>query len=134
MGDKFTRADYVRKVALRSAQSFVAAYTPHPAAARNGSEQDARQRQKLERYARNGIPLFSEAGFYLPYWLYFFAGIAGLVRLYPKRGVELTSLQTQAVKFGLVLITLVAASFAVFVWTFFQTQGRYLYPALFPIS
>ena len=134
IGDKFTRADYLREVALMTAQSFFAAYTPHPAAARNGSEQAEQQRRKLERFARNGIPLFSEAGFYLPYGLYFVVGIVGLIRLHSRKSAELTSLQTQAVQLSLALIALVAASFAVFVWTFFQTQGRYLYPALFPFS
>jgi hypothetical protein len=32
------------------------------------------------------------------------------------------------------MAALVAAAFGAFVWTYFQAQGRYLYPALLPLS
>jgi hypothetical protein len=134
IGDKATRLDYVRQVGQMAAMSFFAAYTPHPAAARNGSAIDSRQRRSLEMFARNGIPLFSEPGFYTVYWLYLAGGIVGLITLFPRRDTQLTSLQLQAVHLALFVILLVAASFAAFTWKFFQTQGRYLYPALLPIS
>jgi hypothetical protein len=129
-----TRLDYIQEAADWTARSFFAAHTKHPAAARNGEVKDVRAKKKLENDARKGVPSFWPTGLYMPYWFYVLLGVAGLVRLYPRRDAELTSLQIQAIQMALLMTILVVASFAAFVWTFFQTQGRYLYPALLPIS
>ena len=43
-------------------------------------------------------------------------------------------MQISLVRLFWIAAALVALSFAGFIWTFFQAQGRYLYPAMLPAS
>src|SRR5205085_7035411 len=84
--------------------------------------------------ASQGIPFFMPPQFYLPGVIFFGAAVFGAWRLYRRRKHELNGSQIRLIQICLLLLVLVAASFLGFIWTFFQAQGRYLYPAMLPIS
>jgi hypothetical protein len=60
-------------------------------------------------------------------------GLAGLVSLRFRSSTVFASEQKLIFQASICLILLVAIAFAGFIWTFFQAQGRYLYPAVGPI-
>ncbi len=128
----FTRTDYLRVVSEMTFQSFWAAYTPHAKAAREGTFPDTITLRQQEFYARNGIPMFMPAPFYVPYGVICTICLVGLIRMCVRRGAAAIQWSTSVL--ALLTLVLVLAAFVAFVWTFFQTQGRYLYPALLPIS
>jgi 4-amino-4-deoxy-L-arabinose transferase-like glycosyltransferase len=114
--EKMNRADYLLWVADWTFGTFWAAYTPPG------------------RAASLGIPFFLPPAFYLLYALFTLAAAAGLVRLHFRRRTDFTRLQRFVLYLLFLAVFLVAASFAGFIWTFFQAQGRYLYPAMLPLS
>ncbi len=111
-----TRGQYSLLVADWTFGTAVAAYT------------------RMGRDAAYGIPSFLPPGYYFLYALLGAAAIAGLIRQHLRRGTDYTKLQQQIILLCGLEIALVMASFAGFTWTFFQAQGRYLYPALLPLS
>jgi 4-amino-4-deoxy-L-arabinose transferase-like glycosyltransferase len=113
-GPPMSRLDYLLLLGNWTARSFFAAYT-RPAG------------------AAQGIPVFLPPPFYVPFALMTLLGVAGLVRLHFRKSSELNGLQRAVVYVCFLTLFLVAGSFLGFVWTFFQAQGRYLYPALLPL-
>lgn len=114
-GEPMTRAGYLSLVANWTFRTFWAAYTP-PA------------------LARQGIPRFLPPNYYLLYFLLVVVALAGLTRLHFRRNTDFSALQRSFVALMFLTLFLVAASFVGFIWTFFQAQGRYLYPAMLPIA
>lgn len=115
-GPPMTRAGYLALVANWTYRTTFAAYTPL-------------------RLAAAGVPRFMQPPtFYVPYALLLFAALAGLTRLHFRRHLEFTDMQVAVVRLLWLTGILVALSFAGFVWTFFQAQGRYLYPAMLPAA
>lgn len=110
-----TRADYLGLVANWSFRSFWAAYTK-------------------PRAAQGGIPSFLPPNFYLLYAVFVLTALGGMTRLHFVRKTEFTGQQQKVLWLLFATFGLVAASFVGFIWTFFQAQGRYLYPSLLPIS
>jgi 4-amino-4-deoxy-L-arabinose transferase-like glycosyltransferase len=110
-----TRAGYLNLVANWTFRTFWASYTP-------------------PRLAAMGIPQFLPAPFYLLYGLATLAAGIGLIRLHFRQRAELTKRQRFLIYLFLLTIALVLLSFTGFIWTFFQAQGRYLYPAMLPLS
>ncbi len=112
-GPTMDRASYSALIANWTARTFVGAYTPPSRAA-------------------IGAPSFLPVSFYACY-----AGLAvlglwgimisrpGLIRSGPHQAFALTAAVTAF---------LVLGSFVGFTWTYFQAQGRYLYPAQFALS
>lgn len=114
--EDLSRAGYLSLVANWTFRTFWAAYTP------NGPP------------ARLGIPYFMPPGYYLPYALLWLCALGGLIHTRLRRPFEFSSLQRRVLTLLFLTFGLVLLSFAGFIWIFFQTQGRYLYPALLPIS
>jgi len=114
-GPPMTRAGYYELIINWTSRSFVAAYTPM-------------------RLAPMGIPVFMPAPYYALYLLFGCVSLFGLLLAHRRRKQRFTEMQVSIVGLLILTIVLVSASFAGFTWTFFQTQGRYLYPALLPIS
>ena len=81
-----------------------------------------------------GIPRYLPDQFYLLTGLASGLALAGLIRLHFRRKATFTPVQQHLVLllFGSALI--VSAAFAVFLSQYYQTQGRYLYPVMLPIS
>ncbi len=111
-GPEMSRLGYLQLVAAWTARTFFAAYTP-------------------PRKASIGVPAFLPPQLYLPYALLGIAAIYGLCRQRPK---DWSPAQRSGALVLLALLALVAGAFGAFVWTYFQATGRYLYPALLPIS
>jgi len=110
------RAGYLTLVANWTFRTTFAAYTPL-------------------RLASAGVPRFMQPPtFYLPYVALLVAALAGLTKLHFRRPADFTALQVSLVRLFWIAGALVALSFAGFIWTFFQAQGRYLYPAMLPAS
>lgn len=114
-GHAMTRAGYDTLVANWSSRTFCAAYT-------------------TLRGAATGRPTFMPPTFYVPYGALVLAALAGLTRLHFRRRTDFTPEQRGLIGLFWLVILLVAVSFVGFVWTFFQAQGRYLYPAMLPLS
>jgi 4-amino-4-deoxy-L-arabinose transferase-like glycosyltransferase len=110
-----SRAGYLRLIANWSLRTFIAAYTP-------------------VSKAHVGAPLFPPTGFYVPYLVLALASATGLTRLHFKRRKLFNSVQLSFIWLFFVFAGIVALSFAGFTWTYFQAQGRYLYPAMLPIA
>jgi hypothetical protein len=116
VGGPMDRPSYLALVANWTFRTAFAAFTPL-------------------RLAAAGIPRFMRPPtFYVPYLGLLVAALAGLTRLHFRRHSELTDAQISIVRLFILTGALVAISFAGFVWTFFQAQGRYLYPAMLPGS
>lgn len=110
-----TRAGYLSLVANWTFRTFWASYTP-------------------PRLAGMGIPQFLPASFYLLYALATLAAFAGLIPLHFRQRAEFTKRQRFLIYLFFLTVALVILSFIGFIWTFFQAQGRYLYPAMLPLS
>jgi len=113
--EAMSRAGYLQLVVHWTFRTFWAAYTP-------------------PRDAAVGVPRFLPPTVYLLYALFTLAALAGLIRLGVRHRTDFTARQRRVLALLFLTLFLVAASFAGFVWTFFQAQGRYLYPALLPLS
>lgn len=109
-GPRMTRAGYTALVADWTSRTFVAAYTS-------------------VRGAAIGMPIFMPPQLYVLAWLPVAAALLGWLL---HRKAETPS-RADAVVLG-VLLAATAAAFAGFTWTYFQAQGRYLYPAMLPLT
>ena len=81
-----------------------------------------------------GAPIFLQPSFYALNMLLSLTALIGLIRLHLHRKQLFTSMQRNVIYLCFLCFSLTAISFAVFTWTYFQAQGRYLYPAILPIS
>jgi 4-amino-4-deoxy-L-arabinose transferase-like glycosyltransferase len=113
-GPVMDRAGYLQLVANWTARTFLGAYTPLPK-------------------APIGAPAFLPASFYALYAVLVCAAMVGLVRTAASSIAKVGPAHTLGLA-GALTVILIAASFAGFTWTYFQAQGRYLYPALMPLS
>lgn len=113
--ETMAREGYLMLVANWTFRTFWAAYTP-------------------PRKAAVGAPEFLPPPFYALYGFFTLTALAGLIRLHFRRKTEFSGLQRKVIFLLFLTILLIAASFGGFVWTFFQAQGRYLYPAMLPLS
>ena len=114
--EDMSRGQYMGLLANWTFRSFWAAFTPPG------------------RAAELGIPFFLPPVYYLVAGLLLIPPFGGLLKLHFRRKELLTSAQCHMVRLSFLLLFLVLASFIAFTWVFFQAQGRYLYPALLPIS
>lgn len=113
--EPMSRVGYVRLVANWTFRSFFAAYTPRNA-------------------AKYGVPFFPQPpAFYVPFVLMGLLAAVGLGKLHMRRREAVTSIQLAFIWMMFAFTGLVALAFAGFTWTYFQAQGRYLYPAMLPI-
>lgn len=108
-GPPMTRAGYISLVADWTSRTFVAAYTSR-------------------RGAAIGMPTFLPQQLYVLAWLPLAAALLGYV-LRRNAKAEGGASRTDAIVLG-VLLAATTAAFAGFTWTYFQAQGRYLYPAM----
>ncbi len=84
--------------------------------------------------ARFGVPAFLPSQVYIIAFVVTLSCAAGFFMQHFKRTQLYDKTQVRIVWLFLTVIALVALSFAVFISRYFQTQGRYLYPALGPLS
>lgn len=112
-GPPMSRAGYVALVADWTSRTFVAAYTSR-------------------RGAAIGMPIFLPQQLYLLAWLPLAVALLGWLRL-GGTAVDGEPCRTDAIVLG-VLLAATTAAFAAFTWTYFQAQGRYLYPAMLPLT
>jgi hypothetical protein len=71
------------------------------------------------------------------YWLMLvvcIAGAAGMARLHFRRDAEFTKGAQHAIQLQQIALVLTIVAYLLFASHYFQTQGRYLYPAMLPIS
>ncbi|HSV74107.1 MAG TPA: glycosyltransferase family 39 protein [Chthonomonadales bacterium] len=109
------RSGYTLLIANWTWRTLIGAYTP-PAG------------------APMGVPRFLPPGFYLPHLLLAAWAAAGLALLLVRaRGRPPAHGWARAVLLAAAAL-LVLAAFAAFTWTYFQAQGRYLFPAMLPIA
>lgn len=112
--EPMTPTGYRALVADWTARTFYAAYTP-PA------------RQTI------GAPSFLPPGAYLFFWGIVILGLAGAALSLLRSCSRHDQCFSVGLTYGLTVL-LVGLSFAGFTSTYFQAQGRYLYPALLPLS
>lgn len=112
-GPTMTPIGYAQLVTAWTARTYFAAYTPP-------------SRQAI------GAPVFMPPTAYAVFGLLLLVGVASGLRR-PRNAQILPQQFTAALTLALAGI-LVIASFAAFTATYFQAQGRYLYPALLPLS
>lgn len=86
------------------------------------------------RSALVGAPRFLPLQVYVILGVCCLISLAGLVRLHLHRKVDFTETQRLALWLLIATTGLVTLAFALFVRRYFQTQGRYLYPAFLPFS
>ncbi|MEP6756485.1 MAG: hypothetical protein ABJA67_13350 [Chthonomonadales bacterium] len=113
-GSNMSRMDYEALIANWTFRSFIAAYTPFAV-------------------AKVGAPRFLPPNAYLLPALLMLAGIVGWLKKVDQSSA-LNSHQKAFAKVLFVGLALVVLSFFGFTLTFFQGQGRYLFPALLPMS
>ena len=85
------------------------------------------------RSAHNGIPLFLPEQIYLLPLLVIATAAGGMLRLHFVRGKMYTEAQQSCLWLLMTTLGLVALSFVLFLTKYFQTQGRYLFPAMLPL-
>jgi 4-amino-4-deoxy-L-arabinose transferase-like glycosyltransferase len=83
--------------------------------------------------ARTGVPLFLPAQLYLLMAGVCLASLVGLARLHLRRRTAFTETQRLALCLLFATILVVTLAFLAFILRYFQTQGRYLYPAMLAI-
>jgi 4-amino-4-deoxy-L-arabinose transferase-like glycosyltransferase len=84
--------------------------------------------------ARNGIPRFLDDRVYLLMLVLCIAAVAGIIKLHFRRKALFTIAQQYGIYIELMTLVFVGAAYLLFVSRYFQTQGRYLYPAMSAIS
>ncbi len=84
------------------------------------------------RYARVGMPAFLPDTIYLLMGAVTLIALIGMIRLHFKQK-ELAEAQRYAIWLMSAFFALVFVAFVSFLRHYFQTQGRYLYPAMLPI-
>jgi 4-amino-4-deoxy-L-arabinose transferase-like glycosyltransferase len=85
------------------------------------------------RSAVIGAPRFLEDQIYLLLAVLSLAVMGGLLRLHLRRKIDFTEVQSFAIWLFVATIGMVGLAFVGFIMQYFQTQGRYLYPAMLPI-
>ncbi len=113
-GPLMTRAGYVSLLANWTIRTFFAAYTPP-------------SKQAI------GAPVFMPPSAYAVFLGILLAGLLSALWHASLRRTWKPKLVSLAITLGL-SAALVSASFAAFTAMYFQAQGRYLYPALLPLS
>lgn len=114
-GALMTRAGYLMLLMNWSWRTFWAAWTP-------------------PNLASMGIPLFLSPTLYFVEMIFAVGAIYGLARFHLTDAKSLKRSQAYAFYLCVALFGLVLLSFLGFTWTWFQAQGRYLYPAILPIA
>lgn len=114
-GPTMTRTGYEALVANWSWRTFWAAYTPL-------------------RKATIGAPDFLPPPYYLLCALIALSAAAGWLVRRPAIEPAFATSQRRASALLAGVALLVLTSFAAFAWTYFQAQGRYLYPAMLPLA
>lgn len=84
--------------------------------------------------AKLGIPLYLQPQIYEIALLISVISIIGMTKLHFQRSKLFTLSQQSFFQMLIAIFLLVMIGFIVFLNTYFQTQGRYLYPALAPIA
>lgn len=84
--------------------------------------------------AEKGIQLFLPSPLYGIFAVFFIAALAGITRLHFKRNQVFSRVQLMGFWTLLATLLTVLGSFGYFILTYFQAQGRYLYPAMLPIA
>lgn len=77
-----------------------------------------------------GAPMWLPDGVYLLTLAFCVAAFAGIIRLHMRRKAVFTVAQRGGVYLQFLTLGLVTAAYLLFVSKYFQTQGRYLYPAM----
>lgn len=86
------------------------------------------------RTAAAGVPVFLPGQVYILAGMLTVVGVCGGIRAHLRRRVDFTETQIACIRVLFVAGVLVGASFLLFLTRYFQAQGRYLYPAMLPIS
>ena len=84
--------------------------------------------------AHQGIPAFLPEQAYLLPLLICIGSIYGMFQLHIQRAKLFSKAQLHTIWILMVSIVMLFAAYAAFLSHYFQTQGRYLYPAILPIS
>ena len=84
--------------------------------------------------AHFGEQLFLPLEVYILPLIVLLGALAGMTRLHFTRKTAFTEAQLRFLWILMLTLCLVAASFSLFLTRYFQAQGRYLYPAMLPIS
>ncbi len=84
--------------------------------------------------SRLGIPEFMPLELYGAYAALVAAGAYGLARLHWERASRFSAEQLGVIRLSFASVLVVAAAYILFILKYYQMQGRYLYPAMFPIS
>ena len=85
-------------------------------------------------YAKLGIPRYLQPQIYEIALIICVVSIIGMTKLHIQRTKLFSPSEQSFFQMLITIIVLVLLSFIVFLNTYFQTQGRYLYPALAPIA
>ena len=81
-----------------------------------------------------GVPRFLPDSIYLLMGFVCIMALIGMIRIHFRRHLEFSQTQIYSIWLLFASVGLVAASFFMFILKYFQMQGRYLYPAMLPIS
>ena len=84
--------------------------------------------------AIQGIPRFLEPQVYLLFVIVAVGVIGGMTRLHFQRKTEFTPMQQHFLWVLFAFLTLIGGAFAAFLTKYYQVQGRYLFPAMLPLS
>ncbi len=114
-GPPMNRTGYVLLVSNWAFRTYWAAYTPR-------------------NLASQGVPRFLPPIAYALPAIMALLAVGGLVRLHFQRKQFFTEPQIVCIGLMFVLLVLVSAAYAGFAWTYFQAQGRYLYPATIALA
>jgi hypothetical protein len=86
------------------------------------------------KLASMGIPVFLNPIIYFIYGLLIFMAIAGLGIAHFNEKKKYSTLKLHMLYLSIGIFILTALSFLGFIFVYFQAQGRYLYPAILPLS
>jgi 4-amino-4-deoxy-L-arabinose transferase-like glycosyltransferase len=86
------------------------------------------------RDAGNGMPRFLPDQIYLLFGLAALVVVGGMTRLHFRRKTEFLAVQQHYLWTLFAFLGLVAAAFLLFLSKYYQVQGRYLFPAMLPLS
>ncbi len=86
------------------------------------------------RSAAIGAPRFLPDQYYQLMGILTLCIFCGLVRAHFRKDIDYTLFQQRSLQISWIVLIVVGFSFAGFVLKYFQTQGRYLFPAMLPLS
>ena len=81
-----------------------------------------------------GVPYYLAPQIYQILGIVCLIAIGGMIRLHFRKKLEFTQTQLYCLWILFGLLGIVACSFLMYICTYFQAQGRYLYPAMLPIA